>query len=265
MQVTFKHWLVGLIVTAAASTTVAQDTQLYWGDTHLHTSYSFDAYLNLNDSADPDTAYRWARGLPVIHPYTEAKIQIGTPLDFLVVSDHAEGMGLLRAIMNREEEFGPLSGWDVIGRWFSVWLIRVAMWKGYGSDVFIDLLPLRLDNWGDNPVEDPGNPPLDDSLGDITPTVVTSWGEMIDAAESNNMPGQFSALLGWEWSSIPAGANLHRVVITPEGREKAQQYMPYGSDQSQYPEDLWAWLETTSASTGSEFIAIPHNSNISKG
>ncbi|MEM6579895.1 MAG: DUF3604 domain-containing protein [Pseudomonadota bacterium] len=265
MQMTLKHWLVGLIVTAAASTSLAQNTQLYWGDTHLHTSYSFDAYLNLNDSADPDTAYRWARGLPVIHPYTEAKVQIGTPLDFLVVSDHAEGMGLLRAIMLREEEFGPLSGWDSITRWFSVWLIRVAMWTGYGSDVFIDLLPLRLDNWGDNPVDDPGNPPLDDSLGDITPTVVTSWGEMIDAAESNNMPGQFSALLGWEWSSIPAGANLHRVVITPEGREKAQQYMPYGSDQSQYPEDLWAWLETTSASTGSEFIAIPHNSNISKG
>jgi hypothetical protein len=238
---------------------------LYWGDTHLHTSYSFDAFLNQNESVDPDTAYRWARGLPVVHPYHRARVRIDTPLDFLVVSDHAEGMGVLRAIVNHQEEFGELSGWAAVERWLSVAAVRLAMSTGYGSVVFRDLLPQRLDHWGDDPVLDPGNTPLNDSLGDMTPTVVTSWNETIDAAEANNEPGRFTALLGWEWSSIPAGANLHRVVVTPNGRDQAAQYMPYGSDQSQYPEDLWAWLEATSARTGSQFIAIPHNSNISKG
>jgi hypothetical protein len=264
MKSTLRALIAGLVV-GAAPLWAAQPTQLYWGDTHLHTSYSFDAFLNLNDSADPDTAFRWARGLPVIHPYTEARVQIGTPLDFLVVSDHAEAMGVLRAIINHHEEFGELSGWDAVERWITITTIRVAVWAGYGSAVFKDLLPVKLDNWGSDPVTDSGNTPLNDSLGDVSPTVVTSWGEIIDAAEKNNEPGKFTALLGWEWSSIPAGANLHRVVVTPNGRNQAAQYMPYGSDQSQYPQDLWAWLETTAERTDSEFIAIPHNSNISKG
>lgn len=248
-----------------ASPGAAEQTRLYWGDTHLHTSYSFDAFLNQNESVDPDTAYRWARGLPVIHPYHRARVRIDTPLDFLVVSDHAEGMGVLRAVVNHREELGELSGWAAVERWFSLAAIRLAMGIGYGSLVFSDLLPEKLDHWGDDPVLDSGNTPLNDSLGDMSPTVITSWNETIDAAEANNEPGRFTALLGWEWSSIPAGANLHRVVVTPNGREQAAQYMPYGSDQSQYPEDLWAWLEATASRTGSQFIAIPHNSNISKG
>ena len=249
----------------AASPGAAEPTRLYWGDTHLHTSYSFDAFLNQNESVDPDTAYRWARGLPVVHPYHRARVRIDTPLDFLVVSDHAEGMGVLRAIVNHREELGELSGWAAVERWLSLAAVRLAMGTGYGPLVFRDLLPAKLDHWGDDPVLDSGNTPLNDSLGDMSPTVITSWNETIDAAEANNEPGRFTALLGWEWSSIPAGANLHRVVVTPNGREQAAQYMPYGSDQSQYPEDLWAWLDATSSRTGSQFIAIPHNSNISKG
>lgn len=254
-----------LLGSSALSAFASEPTQLYWGDTHLHTSYSFDAFLNLNDSADPDTAYRWARGLPVVHPYNNTRVRIETPLDFLVVSDHAEGLGVLRAIVNHHEELGELSGWDAVVRWLSITTVRVAMWAGYGTAVFKDLLPVRLDNWGGDPVLDPGNPPIDDSMGDMSPTVITTWNSIIDAAEAHNKPGQFTALLGWEWSSIPAGANLHRVVVTPNGRDQAAQYMPYGSDQSQYPEDLWAWLEATASRTGSQFISIPHNSNISKG
>ena len=78
-----------LLVTMCGGAFAQEPTQLYFGDTHLHTSYSFDAFLSRNQSADPDTAYRWAKGKPVIHPYTRARVQIGTPLDFLVVSDHA--------------------------------------------------------------------------------------------------------------------------------------------------------------------------------
>ncbi len=79
-------------------------------------------------------------------------------------------------------------------------------------------------------------------FGDTTNTSKDAWQDIIGAAERHNEPGVFTSLLGWEWSSIPTGANLHRIVVTPEGGDKASQYLPFGSDQSQYPEDLWQWL-----------------------
>jgi len=85
---------VGLLLPALAG--ADESRRVLWGDTHLQPSYSFDAFLNGNRSADPDTAYRWAKGLPVIHPYHRARVQIDTPLDFLVVADHAEYLGVIR-------------------------------------------------------------------------------------------------------------------------------------------------------------------------
>jgi len=256
-----------LMLTASAQSLASNEsTNLYWGDTHLHTSYSFDAFLNKNQSADPDTAYRWAKGMPVIHPYTQARVQINQPLDFLVVSDHAEGMGVIRAITNETEEYGDEGFLKSIVRWFTVRFIRFVYddGEGDGMSLFNEVLPEKAQNPGTDPVKDPSNK-LYDSLGNMLPTEVTAWGEIVDAAERHNQPGKFTAIMGWEWSSIPTGANLHRVVMSPDGGDKAKQYIPFGSDQSQYPEDLWAWLDKTSKQTGSEFIAIPHNSNVSKG
>ena len=88
-----------LITITTPLSATEHNRQLLWGDTHLHTSYSFDAYLFQNRSADPDTAYRYARGLPVIHPYHRARIQIETPLDFLVVADHAENLAASLTVM----------------------------------------------------------------------------------------------------------------------------------------------------------------------
>jgi len=248
--------------------TLASDspTELYWGDTHLHTSYSFDAFLNKNQSADPDTAYRWAKGKAVIHPYTRSRIQIETPLDFLVVSDHAEGMGVIRSIVSGTEEYGDDSLLDTAIRWLTAHYIRYVYDDGQGEGIslFNEVLPDKAQNPNTDPVQDPSNV-LYSSTGNVLPTEITAWGEIADAAERHNQPGKFTALLGWEWSSIPTGANLHRVVMSPNNAATAKQYVPYGSDQSQYPEDLWAWLDKTSQETGSEFIAIPHNSNISKG
>ena len=243
-----------------------EPTNLYWGDTHLHTSYSFDAFLNKNQSADPDTAYRWAKGKPVIHPYTNSRIQIETPLDFLVVSDHAEGMGVIRAITSGTEEVGEEGVFKSIVRWFTIKYVNYIYddGKGEGIDLFNEVLPEKAQFPGTDPVQDPSNI-MYDNLGDMTPTEVTAWGEIADAADRHNEPGNFTAIIGWEWSSIPTGANLHRVVMSPNDGATAKQYLPYGSDQSQYPEDLWSWLDKTSKETGSEFIAIPHNSNVSKG
>ena len=91
----------GLCLLFLAGPALAEPDQLLFGDTHLHSNNSFDAYLNRNYSADPATAYRYAQGYPVIHPYHRARVQIETPLDFLVVSDHAEYLGVMRHIIER--------------------------------------------------------------------------------------------------------------------------------------------------------------------
>jgi hypothetical protein len=260
--------LAAALSCAIAHTTSADDpTQLLWGDTHLHTSYSFDAFLNQNRSADPDTAYRWAKGLPVIHPYHRAKVQAETPLDFLVVADHAEMMGVMRAIESDTAELEDLGILGNLKRWFAIRVLRQAMEsETEGSDVFVSLLPKRAENPSGDPVQDAGGDVMTNPVfGDTTKTETTAWNEIVDAAERHNEPGKFTTLIGWEWSSIPTGANLHRVVFTPDGGDIAKQFLPYGSDQSQYPQALWQWLEDTQKRTGARFIAIPHNSNISKG
>jgi len=263
--------LLSTLLLTAASLSMAEGksvpTQAYFGDTHLHTSYSFDAFLNNNHSADPDTAYRWAKGQPVIHPYNRARVQIQTPLDFLVVSDHAEMLGVMKAVRNDSDLFGELGLWASVKRWYAMSQMNDAIDADTGMAFFGRFLPrpARGEGHGD-PVIDPSNNIAQVAIfGDTTPVSSAAWNDIVDTAERHNDPGTFTSLVGWEWSSIPTGANLHRIVISPDGAEKSNQYLPFGSDQSQYPEDLWKWLGETQERTGARFLAIPHNSNISKG
>lgn len=242
-----------------------EPTNLYWGDTHLHTSYSFDAFMNGNKTADPDTAYRWAKGQPVIHPMNRTRTQLDRPLDFLVVADHAELMGVIRQIHFGEADLPEMGMWGSIKRWFAINVLNDKLDDGTAQEVFLDILPSHMANPGGDPVQDPNNKLPTQTFGDTRQMQQVAWNEIVDAAEKHNQPGTFTSFVGWEWSSIPTGSNLHRVVMSPNGGETAKKYLPFGSDVSQYPEDLWAWLDTTSKETGAEFIAIPHNSNISKG
>ncbi|MFT7122557.1 MAG: hypothetical protein ACI9BG_001283 [Parasphingorhabdus sp.] len=252
---------------AAAEDSIPDPMQVYFGDTHLHTSYSFDAFLNNNHSADPDTAYRWAKGQPVIHPYNRARVQIETPLDFLVVSDHAEMLGVMRAFYENTAELVDLGWYGNLKRWYFIKKMNQAIDEDTGLQFFGRFLPKAKTVKGHaDPAADPSNNIGDMNIfGDIAPISVNAWESIVASAERHNDPGTFTSLLGWEWSSIPTGANLHRIVITPDGADKATQFLPYGSDKSQYPEDLWQWLDDTQARTGARFLAIPHNSNISKG
>lgn len=217
---------------------------LYWGDTHLHSSYSPDAFLMGNQTADPDTAYHYAKGYPVIHPYHRARIQIGTPLDFLVLSDHGEFMGVIPNILKDN----PIVANTETGKRY-----KKMFAEGKSIEVFGELIAQV------NKVTPP-NPDL--ASDEVNRSV---WGEIMAAADRHNEPGKFTAFMGWEWSSTPGGANLHRVVVMRDGKEKGQHFIPYTSLDSDKPEDLWKWLDTTSARTGAHFIAIPHNSNISQG
>jgi hypothetical protein len=239
--------IVTLLACLLASAAQAEDDrQLLWGDTHLHTSYSFDAYLFRNHSADPDTAYRYARGLPVIHPFHRARVKINTPLDFLVIADHAELTAVPKRIFEGDQVLlNTQFGKDMAP------LIEA----GEGGKVFQHLVARANAGTDDSR--------LDELLSEEIRT--PAWHDIVDAADRHNTPGTFTALIGWEWSSIPDAANLHRVVFMANDGEVAKRFLPFGSTQSDRPEDLWNWLAQTSAETGAEFVAIPHNMNISKG
>ena len=252
----------GILSALLVTQSWATEKQILWGDTHLHTNRSFDAFTNRNFSVGPDEAYRFARGLPVEHPGHKARVQLETPLDFLVVSDHAEFLGNIRHLYNVGIPTEGMGIFQKLRVWYVQYLIRDAIKKGEGRAFFVRQLP--------EPFDTPQEAISEwDLAGSVFPRVPVledqAWSDIADAAEANNIPGQFSAILGWEYSLIPGGANLHRVVMTDLDGESAKVFQPFGSDDSLYPEDLWAWLDKTSEETGGNFIAIPHNSNISKG
>lgn len=235
---------------------------LLWGDTHLHTNNSFDAFLNGNKSVSPDDAYRFAQGQPVIHAYNRTRVQLETPLDFLVVSDHAEFLGGIKDIYNDGiglENPGPI---EKLVLWYREREIREAIDGGKGQAFFNDILPKAGD-----PRE--AAKTYKEDLGDPVPgadvSARSAWHRLLDTADRHNNPGTFTAFSGWEWSSQPGGANLHRVVITNADAASGRLFMPFSSTESPYPEDLWRWLSATESETGVRFLAIPHNANVSKG
>lgn len=254
---------LNLMTLLLCCTAQAQEPVLLWGDTHLHTTYSSDAYTNANLSAGPETALRYAQGIPVVHPYHRARVQIDTPLDFLVVSDHAELLGLIRQIHREGVDTTGLGIWDSLVANLAGWYVSRAINSEEGRSVFTSVLPKPTDTR-----ESAASSSTYDSFSvipEMMPTQIDTWRNITDTVENYNDPGNFTALIGWEWSSIPGGANLHRIVISDSDAETAQQYQPFGMNDSPYPEDLWQFLQETSQATGARFLAIPHNSNISKG
>lgn len=232
-----------LAFTLLSAVGVQAETQLLWGDTHLHTSFSPDAYFLGNRSADPHTAYRYAKGLPIINAATRARVQIDRPLDFLVVADHAEMMGVPFRLFKGDPE---LAGTKTGQRYIKM------VKEGRGTDVFLEFL---------------GNINAKRAVPEFNSESIrrSVWQESTSIAEQYNEPGKFSALIGWEWTSTPGGYNLHRVVFSAQNAEQAQSYIPFSALDDDSPEGLWAWLDKTSKAKKTDFVSIPHNSNISGG
>jgi len=259
-------YLFGLSTLMLVSmTSAAEPKRLLWGDTHLHTTYSSDAFANNNLLATPDTAYRYARGIPAIHPYHRARVEIDTPLDFLVVSDHAEFLGVIRHVYFDGVDTSETGFLDTLKARMAQWILRRAIDNQTGRQLFVDVLPAPEEPREAAAVTLAGPGGNVGWLPPMPQVEIDTWDQITAAAERYNEPGVFTALIGWEWSSIPGGANLHRVVLTDANADTASGFQPFGLDDSPYPEDLWAWLEQTSSATGADFLAIPHNSNISKG
>jgi len=251
-----RFHLSAVILVALTSLASANDTKtLYWGDTHVHTSNSFDVYLFGTTSSTPDTAYRFAKGLPVVNPTTKTRWQLASPLDFLVIADHAEAVGSVKRLFAGDPAFTETKTGRILSK-------LGAQQSEEDLQAVYDLL-VKVGSGAENQYGLSGKDLYMDLHGGEKRR--TTWDANIEAADFHNQPGVFTALIGWEWSAQPGGGNLHRVVITPQDRTVASQYLPFSQLESSDPEDLWAWLEQVSARTGAEFIAIPHNSNVSLG
>ena len=212
----------------------------YFGDLHLHTALSVDANM-FGASLGPEDSYKYALGQEV--EYLGQKVKRIAPLDFLAVTDHAEYLGVM---VDVRREGSDISKTD-LGK-------LLSSTKPEDQDKAFAVLS--------------GAVATNTRIPDLENQEVykDNWERVIDAAEKYNKPGEFTSLVGFEWTSAPGTANkaqqnLHRCVIF-KGDNVPE--LPYSSFDSQDPEDLWTYLENA-RKTGDDVIAIPHNGNISNG
>ena len=216
-------------------------TQVYFGDTHLHTSLSMDAGA-FGNRLGMDEAYKFARGDEVTST-TGIKTRLAKPLDFLVVADHSDGMGFFPDMM-AEKDY--VMEYEESKKW------KKMIDEGNGGDAAIDII--KNFSQGTFPFKT-------NDVSMMTPV----WKEVVAAAEKYNDPGKFTAFIGYEWTSLIKGNNLHRVVIYRDNGDKAGQQLPFTNEDSSDPERLWDNLEGYEKNTGGKVLAIPHNGNLSNG
>ena len=199
--------------------------QVFFGDTHVHTNLTPDAGL-IGTTLDVHAAYRFARGETVVSN-TGQRIQLVRPLDFLVVTDHAEYIGLAPMI----RDANPILLSVPHGKWLYE---RFTAGPEGAMEAFRSIL--------DDGVT--GNDRLTESQ-----MVSTIWSEFIKTADTYDEPGRFSAMAGFEWSSMPSGNNIHRVIVFRDGADRTGQVLPFSLFDSENPQDLWRYLENYEATT----------------
>ena len=225
--------------------------RVFWGDTHLHTGLSMDAGL-FGARLGLDDAYRFARGEEVMASSGQPA-RLGRPLDWLVIADHSDGMGFFTDMVAGDPD---IIKYEQGKRWYE------GLQKG-GEDSVAAALDL-IGTFAQGQI-DP------EMMGEYSPggkTYASIWENVVDAAERFNDPGKFTAFIGFEWTSLDAGNNLHRNVIFREGAAKAGQVVPYTTQApvgSTDPLDLYAYLENYEAKTGGSALALAHNGNLSNG
>lgn len=222
-------------------------TRPYFGDTHLHTSFSMDAGA-FGARIDPRAAYRFARGEEVTASSGQ-QAKLSRPLDFLVVADHSDNMGFFPDLFaGKPEVLSHPTG----RKWYDM------IQAGKGGDAAMEIIVAFSQ----------GTFPKELMYFPGTRAYRGAWKETIDAAEHYNEPGRFTAFIGFEWTSNTGGNNLHRNVIFRDNGDKAIQvepftvYPPFGSDN---PVELWKWMAAYESKTGGSVLAIAHNGNLSNG
>ena len=215
--------------------------RVLWGDTHVHSSYSFDAGF-FGNTLPPEDAYRFARGEEVTSS-TGERIKLIRPLDFIVVADHAEYFGMADMMTNGDP---VIQEDEVTARWYKM---RQGT-QEESMEAFYD--GVESVSTAKNLVENPA-------------MQRTAWDKTLDIAEQYNDPGKFSTMIGWEWSALPNGNNLHRVVMFRDDADRAGQVVPFSAFDSQDPEALWTFLQNYEDKTGGRVMAFAHNGNWGTG
>lgn len=219
-------------------------TQVFWGDEHVHTGWSVDAGMS-GTTLTPEEAVRFARGEEVLSS-TGQPAKLGRPLDWVAVTDHSDGMGVISEIKAGNPE---LMGDPVQKRWHDMMLAGPEQ----AAAATMELINAQA------------NKQLPASIMD--PRFAKSvWLKNNTIMEKYNEPGRFTAFIAYEWTSNAGGGNnLHRNVIYRDGSDLADQMIPYTTFQSENPEDLWKWMANWEDKTGGSLLAIPHNGNLSNG
>lgn len=217
--------------------------RVYYGDTHLHTSYSWDAGMVFN-SLSPADAYRFAKG-ETVTASTGIPARLQRPLDWLVVSDHSDGLGIAPLLSRADPNLLE----DPLG----------AELYALTSQKTIESTQAAYNLWLGRTYDGTNHLASDPNV------VKVPWEEIVDAAEQANAPGQFTAFIGYEWSSAPNGNNLHRVVVYRDGADEAKTRIPLSNELNNDPEALWDWMDEYEAETNGRLLAIPHNGNLSNG
>jgi hypothetical protein len=224
-------------------------TRPLWGDTHVHTGLSMDAGA-FGARLMPEDAYKFGRGEEVVSS-TGQRVRLSRPLDFLVVADHSDNMGFFPRLFAGDPELLR----DETGR---RWYDMIQQGGQEGVKVAVEVIERFSDGT------------FPEALASLPGSSAyrSAWKQTMDAAEEANTPGQFTAFIGWEWTSNTMGNNLHRVLIYRDGADKAGRLEPYttlkplGSDN---PVDLWKWMQGYVDASGGDILAIAHNGNLSNG
>jgi hypothetical protein len=219
----------------------------FFGDTHLHTGFSMDAGA-FGCRLSPRDAYRFARGEQVMASSGQPA-KLSRPLDFLVVSDHSDNMGFFPDLFAGKPEILA----QPMGRkWYDM------IQSGKGAEAALDIVGQFSQ----------GTLPKELMYLPGTRFYHGAWQETIAAAEQYNEPGRFTAFIGYEWTALDKGNNLHRNVIFRDNADRASQvepftcYPPFGSTN---PIELWKWMDAYEKKTGGNVLAIAHNGNLSNG
>jgi hypothetical protein len=221
-------------------------TQVYWGDTHLHTNLSLDARA-FGVILDPEEAYRFARGEEITASHGE-RVKLSRPLDWLVVTDHSDAMGTMNEIIKGNP---ALMRSPVVKDWHK----RITQ----GGDTALAATMEVIETFAGVTGEKIPEILLEKEF------VRSIWGKYLDTAEKFNEPGRFTTIIGYEWTSTEGGNNLHRNVLYRGGADEARQMLPYTTAESFNPEDLWKWMQAFETKTGGQVLALAHNGNVSNG
>lgn len=216
----------------------AQDRNVYFGQTHQHTSWSLDAYILGNTETGPEEAYQYSMGRVIKHP-AGYDVKIRTPLDFQGVSDHAEYVGVIRLA---NDPNSALSKLPVAAK------LRVSK----------DNTVMDIFQWMAGSIAH--GEPIKELLD---PKVMNSvWAHNNSIADKYNAPGKFTTFCAYEWTAMPQNQNMHRNVFFKDCAKVPE--APFSAIQSDHPEDLWNWMDDQ-RKAGNEALAISHNANLSNG